>query len=66
MIASIPQIQSAHNFLTNVILIYYSPPQIFELLHTFEGFITYLYVVLLSCILISRHNRILSVLGIYF
>jgi hypothetical protein len=66
MIASIPLLQSALNFFMKGILIRQGCIQIFKLLHCFKGFITYLYVLILSCILISRHDRILSCLSTYF
>ena len=38
----------------------------FKLLHSFKLFVTYLYVDILSCILIPRHDHIPSFLSIYF
>jgi hypothetical protein len=40
--------------------------QIFELFHPFKGFITYNHVVILSCIMVSRHDHVLICLSIYF
>jgi len=37
-----------------------------ELFHTFKEFITYFYVVILSCVLVLRHDHILSLLSTYF
>ena len=37
-----------------------------ELFYTFEGFIIYLYVVILSCILISKQDHVLCLLSNYF
>ena len=44
MVLGIFQIQSALNFFMYVILISYSCSQIFELLHIFSGFVSYLHV----------------------
>jgi len=40
-------------------------PQIFELFHPFEVFIISLYSATSSCLLISRHDRVLSFICIY-
>jgi hypothetical protein len=37
-----------------------------ELFHPIKGTITNLYIVTLSCILISRHDQVLSFISIYF
>jgi len=66
MIASIPWLQSALNFFLNRILISYSCSQIFELFHLFKGTIINLYIVTPPCILISRHDHVLSIIRIYF
>ena len=34
--------------------------QIFELFHPFKGFITYIYTVILSCVLVLRHDLVFS------
>jgi hypothetical protein len=65
MIASIPRLQSALNFFVNGVLIRYGCSQIFEFFHPFKGFIIYLYVVIVYCILISRHEHVLIFLSIY-
>jgi len=51
MVSGIFQIQSALNFFMYVISISYSCSQIFELLHIFSGFVSYLHVAVLLCIL---------------
>jgi hypothetical protein len=66
MIASIPQIQSALNFFMNGSLIHWGCSQILELFHPFKGCIIYLYVVILSCMLVSRHDHILNFISIFF
>jgi hypothetical protein len=47
--ARIPRLQPVLNFFMNGILICYDCSQISELFHTFEGFVTYLHVVIPSC-----------------
>jgi len=49
----------------NGILIYWCCSEQSELFHTFKGFITYLHVVILSCMLLSIYGHILSFLSIY-
>jgi len=69
MIASNLCLQSALNFffLMNGILICLGCLQIFEMFHSFEGFITYLYAVnFFFCMLVSRHDLILGFLSIHF
>jgi hypothetical protein len=66
MAADIAQIQSALNFPMNKFLIFYSCSQIFELCHIFKGSDTYLYVMILPCILVSREQHVLSFLCVYF
>jgi hypothetical protein len=51
MVLGIFQIPSALNFLMYMILISYSCSQIFELLHIFSGFVSYLHVTVLLCTL---------------
>ena len=59
MTASIPWLQSALNFIMNGILIWHGCFQISGLSHPFRGFIIYLNVVILSCILVLGHDHIL-------
>jgi hypothetical protein len=66
MIASIPQLQSALNFFMNGVSIRQGCSQVFEFFHPFKGFIIYFYVVIVSGILISKHDHVLSFLSIYF
>jgi len=65
MIASIPWIQSALNLFMSGILICQGFPQIFELFHPFEGTTINLYIVILSCVLLSKHYNLLSFISIY-
>ena len=59
MVGGIPQVHSASvDFFLGVILICYGYLQIFELCHTFSGFITcvYLRIVILCCMLFMEHK----------
>jgi len=66
MIASIPWRLPALNLFLNGILTRRGFSQIFELFHPYKGAIINLYIVTSSCILISRHDHVLSFLSIYF
>jgi hypothetical protein len=46
--------------------LFYGCSQLFKLFHSFKRFITYLYVPILSCVLLSTHDHIVSFLSIYF
>ena len=54
MIASIPRVQFTVTFFMNAVLICYVCSKVFELFHTFEEFITCLYVVII--VLHSLHE----------
>jgi hypothetical protein len=62
IVASITLIQSPFNFLLNQILTSYFCSKIFELSYIFRGSVSYLYVVVLPCILVTRQQYLLSFL----
>jgi hypothetical protein len=60
MVAVVSKIQSALNFFVSIVLICYGRYLTFELCHIFKAVI--LYIIVLSCILVTRHEHIISFL----
>jgi hypothetical protein len=66
MVASLTQMQSLFNFVLKKMLISYCHSYIFQLCHIFNGSVSYLYVTIFPCILVTRQQRILSFLCVCF
>jgi hypothetical protein len=58
MVGGIPGVQSALGFLKHKTLICLGCSQLYELCHTLKGFLTYFYVMILSCMLLMRQEHI--------
>jgi hypothetical protein len=66
MIATIPWFQAAFISFLNRISIRLCCSKIYKLFHPFKGAIISLYILTSPCILISKHNHVLSFISIYF
>lgn len=62
MVASITSIQSAPNFLLDQILIWYCLSQIFEVYHIYNSSVSYLDIMILPRILVTRHQHIFTLI----
>jgi hypothetical protein len=62
----ITRIQSSFNFLMNQIMICHCRSQTFPFCHMFETSVSYIYVTILPCILVTRQQHVLSSLCVSF
>lgn len=60
MAAGIPQMQSSHTFMHGFNSL------LFEICHVFQGITAYVYIVILSCIMFTKHEQTLSFLSSSF
>jgi hypothetical protein len=66
MVADITRIQSPLNFFLNQIWFFTVVPNKIELCHIFKTSVTYLYAIILPCILVTRQQHAFSFLYVYF